>query len=949
VFGESRSYIMKKTQFIFLLASLFSLALTAQKYTITGIIIDSAGKPMEGSAVVLLNSADSSMVGFSRSKADGIFTIKNVPTGTAYTLRATFVGHDTYLQDIPKDYKGEKMDVGGIRMIPLSKMLDAATITGVRAPITFKGDTTEFNAASFKTDPNATAEDLLKKLPGVEVDKDGNVKAQGEGVTKIYVNGKKFFSNDPKIATQNLPAGAVDKVQLYDKKSDQAEFSGVDDGEREKVINFQLKDSHSQGTFGNITAGVGENERFNAKGALNRFSRNQQLSVLGMGNNINKQGFSMEDYMSYTGASQRMMGGGGRSTTMEIGGNNSSIPLDFGRNPGFNNTWAGGLNFNKTFSPKTELNASYFYNNSDKILDKITERQNFLPNRTYYTNSELNSKTLNDNHRISATLDHKIDSFNSIRFTNSTSLTENSAFTDSKTKTLNVAKLLENTGTRLNKTDGSGMSMQNSLLWRHRFAKRGRNLTTNFQYNLSDNKQEGNLNAVNEFYLPNGTSSALLRRVATIQTDNRLTERSNYGVTATYVEPLSRRTYLEFNYSYNRVNNDTEREVDTLRNGEKTRNTALSNIFNNDFTYNRGGIGLRYAKKELNVSGGVNYQHSLLRGQNVSKNEAIKPNPFKNFLPNLRFRYEFAQAHSASFDYDANVREPSIDQLQPIVDNSDPLNISVGNPELKPEYSNRIRMRYNKFNMASMSSFFANASINYTQNKIVYNQTIADNFVRTTKPENVKDATNASLFGQYSMPLNKQWRFSLGTNSSYNKYISLVNDAKNLTKTLTTGGNVRLDFRLRDSFDINLNARVSNNNTKYSLQSNLNRSFLTHDYELGFNWTMPYNFRIGSDFNYQFYSGQGFGANQSIPIWSASMSKYVLKNKRGEIKLSVFDILNKSTGFSRTADANYIQDETINSLRRYAMLSFTYAINPMFGGPGGRGGRGGSPMRIMMN
>ena len=937
---------MKKALFT-LLASIFSLALSAQKYSITGIVIDSAGKPMEGSAVVLLNSADSSMVGFSRSKADGVFLIRNVPTGTAYTLRATFIGHDTYLQDISKDFKNDKMDVGGIHMTPLSKMLDAALITGARAPITFKGDTTEFNAASFKTQPNATAEELLKKLPGVEVDKDGNVKAQGESVTKIFVNGKKFFSNDPKIATQNLPAGAIDKVQVYDKKSDQAEFSGVDDGEREKVINFQLKDSHSQGTFGNITAGVGENERFNGKGALNRFSRNQQLSVLGMGNNINKQGFSMEDYMGYTGAAQRMAGGG--RVTMEVNGNDNAVPLDFGRNPGFNTTWAGGLNFNKTFNPKTELNTSYFYNNSNKILDKITDRQNFLPNRTYFTNSSSNSIILNDNHRISVTLDQKIDSFNSIRFINTTSITENQNFTNSTTTTSNAAKLLENTGTRDNKTNGSGMNLQNSLLWRHRFAKRGRTMTSNFQYNLSDNKRDGKLDATNDYYGTGSGTSTLLKHDATLQNDNRLTERSNYGVTVNYVEPLAKRTYLEFNYSYNRVNNDTEREVDTLRNGEKTRNTSLSNIFNNDFTYHRGGVGLRYAKKEINISGGVNYQYSLLEGLNVSKSETIKPNPFKNFLPNVRFRYEFAQAHSMSFDYDANVREPSIDQLQPIVDNSDPLNISEGNPNLKPEYSNRIRMRYNKFNMANMNSFFANASINYTQNKIVYNQTVSDRFVRTSKPVNVKDAFNAMLFGQYSLPLNKQWRVSLGNNTSYNKYISLVNSAENLTKTLTTSGNVRLDFRLRDSFEFNINARVANNNTKYSLQSNLNRSFLSHDYEVGFNWTLPYNFRIGSDFNYQFYTGQNFGANQSIPIWSASMSKYLLKNKRGEIKLSVFDILNKSTGFSRTADANYIQDETITSLRRYAMLSFTYAINPMFGGMGGRGQRGAPMMRVMMN
>jgi Outer membrane protein beta-barrel family/Carboxypeptidase regulatory-like domain len=937
---------MKKTLLIFL-ASVLSLALSAQKYSITGIVIDSGGKPMEGSAVVLLNSADSSMVGFSRSKADGTILIRNVPTGTAYTLRATFVGYDTYLQDIPKDFKGDKMDVGGIRMTPLSKMLDAATITGVRAPITFKGDTTEFNAASFKTQPNASAEDLLKKLPGVEVDKDGNVKAQGESVTKVYVNGKKFFSNDPKIATQNLPAGAVEKVQVYDKKSDQAEFSGVDDGEREKVINFQLKDSHSQGTFGNVTVGAGENERFNGKGALNRFSRNEQFSVLGMGNNINKQGFSMEDYMSYTGAAQKMAGGG--RVTMEVNGNDNAVPLDFGRNPGFNTTWAGGANYNKTFSPKTELNGSYFYNQSDKILDKETNRQNFLPNRTYTTNSISNSKTLNDNHRISLTLDQKIDSFNSLRFINTTSFTENNALTNSKTKTLNALNLLENAGKRINKTDGTGMNLQNSLLWRHRFAKKGRTMTTNFQYNLGNNKRNGNLDAVNEYYNTLGGISSLLRSDATIQTDNRTTERSNYGVTVNFVEPLAKRTYLEFNYSYNRVNNDTERDVDTLRNGEKTRNTALSNVFNNDFTYHRGGIGLRYAKKEINISGGVNYQYSILQGLNVTKGIETKPNPFKNLLPTFRFRYEFAQAHSMSFDYDANVREPSIDQLQPIVDNSDPLNISIGNPDLKPEYSNRIRMRYNKFNMSNMNSFFANASLNYTQNKIVYEQTVSPNFVRITRPVNVKDGLNAMLFGQYSLPLNKQWRISIGDNSSYNRNISLVNSTENMTKTLNTTGNLRLDYRLRDSFDFGINARLGYSNTQYSLQSNLNRSYLTHNYEATFNWTLPYNFHIGSEFDYLFYTGQNFGANQSIPIWSASMSKFLLKNKRGEIKLSVFDILNRSTGFSRTADANYIQDEITRSLGRYVMLSFTYAINPMFGSQGGRGGRGGQMMRVMMN
>jgi outer membrane receptor protein involved in Fe transport len=942
---------MKKALF-----TLFTLCLTvsvmAQKFSINGVVIDSVGKPLDAASVVLLNSKDSSLVSFSRSKPDGTFLMRNVPTGTAYTMRITFVGYEPYLQDIAADFKGEKLDASGIRMTPISKMLDAALVTGIRAPITFKGDTTEFNAASFNAGPNATAEELLKKLPGVEVDKEGNVKAQGESVKQIYVNGKKFFSNDPKVATQNLPAGAVDKVQVYDKKSDQAEFSGVDDGEREKVINFQLKDSYNKGTFGNITGGVGKDmkpdnngdARYNVKGALNRFSRNQQLSVLGMGNNINKQGFTMEDYMGYTGASQRMAGGG--SVNIQVDGNNSAIPLDFGRNPGFNNTWAGGVNFNKTFSPKTELNTSYFYNKSDKILDKITDRQNFLPNRTYSTNSISNQNTLNDNHRIQFTLDHKIDSFNSLRLTSTNSVTENRAFTFSDTKTLNATGLKENGGVRRNNTEGGGMNTQNSLLWRHRFDKKGRTMTANFNYNLSENNRDGILNAVNEFYGTGGGASTLLRRDSTIQNDNRDNERQNYGTSLTFVEPIARRTYLEMTYSYNKVDNNTIREVDTLRNGEKTRNINLSNIFENDFTYHRAGIGVRYAKKEINTVIGVNYQHSTLRGLNVSRNLETTPNPFKYFLPNVRFRYEFAQAHSASIDYDATIREPSIDQLQPIVENSDPLNISIGNPNLKPEYTHRVRARYNKFNMVNLSSFFANATFNYTLDKIVYEQSVSPNFVRTSRPVNVKDAVNAMTFMQFGVPLNKQFRLGVGNNTMYNKYISLVNLAENQTKSMTTTGNVRLDYRLRDTFEVNLNARVGYNNTKYSLQSNLNRSFLTHDYELGFNWTLPFNFRVQSDFNYQFYTGQTFGANQSIPIWSASMSKFILKNKRGEFKLSVFDILNKNTGFNRTADANYIQDEFTTSLGRYALLSFTYAINPMFGGPGGR--RGGERMMIRM-
>lgn len=932
---------MKKIT-ITLLANLLTLIIFAQKFTVTGVVVDSGGKPLESAACVLLNSSDSSLINFSRSNTEGVFKLKNIPFGTAYTLRITYVGDEPFLQDIPKDFKAETLNVGAIRMVSLSKMLDAALVTGQRNAVTFKNDTTEFDAAAFRVQPNATGEDLLKKLPGVEVDKDGNVKAQGEQVKQVFVNGKKFFSNDPKIATQNLPAGAIKKVQIFDKKSDQAEFSGVDDGQRDKTINFELKEEYSKGTFGNITAGAGTDNRYTLKGGINKFSKGQQLSVLGLGNNINKQGFSFEDYSSYTGMSQRMAGGG--AVRVEINGDNNSVPLDFGRNSGFTTTWAGGVNFNKQLTPKTEINANYFYNNSDKTSDKTTDRQNFLPNRTYYTNSQSNSKSLNDNHRLNLVLDHKLDSFNTLKLTSSFSITTNTSTSKSLTSTSNAAKLLENFGNRFNFTEGSGMNLNNTLLWRHRFQKKGRTLTANFNYNQGQSKQNNDLNAVNDFYDTDTGTSNLIRRDSTLQTDDRVNDRNNYGTSLTYTEPIAKRTFLEFTYSYKKTNNDADRKVDTIRNGEHYFNSTLSNVFNNDFIYHRGGINLRYTKKEINFSTGVQYQESLLRGLNVTKNTETKPNPFRNFLPTARFSYEFTSSQRIGLDYDTDVKEPSIDQLQPISDNSDPLNIYQGNPALNPEYNHRVRLRYNNFNQANMHSFFGNFNFNYTLDKIVNEQVVTRNFVRITRPVNVKDAFSTNGFVGYNFPINPKWRFSFNDNTSYNRSISLVNQAENITKRLTSSNNVRFDYRLRDSFDFSIGAKVSYNNTAYSLQSSLNRTYFTHEYEASFNITLPWNLRLVSDFNYQFYTGQNFGANQSIPIWNAAISKLLFKNKKGELKLAVLDILNKNTGFTRTTDANYIQDEFTASLRRYAMLSFTYAINPLMGA----GGRGGQRMMIRM-
>ncbi len=940
---------------------LISAHLSAQKLTITGVVADGDGKAMENATVLLLASSDSSLVSFGRTKPNGTFELRNVSLAANCFLKLTFVGYEPYFQDVLKDTKptnGSTLELGGIRMTPLSKLLNEAVVKAERDPVKINGDTTEFNASSFKVQPNATTEDLIKKLPGMEVDKNGNVKAQGEAVTQVLVNGKKFFGKDPKIALQNLPAGAVDKVKVYDKRSDQADFSGIDDGEREKTIDIQLKKDYSQGTFGNGTLGGGGVEgdvasRYLGKFAVNNFSKTQQLSFLGNGNNINQTGFSFEDYAGFTGASRQMASGGG----MRINSDNSNgVPLDMGGTKGFLKTFSGGVNYNKVFSKKTELNMSYFFNDQISNTRTLTDRENFLGGQSsFLSKTDANSLTENQNHRVNLTLDQKIDTFTSLKLTSNFSMTENTSDNEtfSENKRLGI---LQNKGNTLNNTEGGGMSAQNSLLLRRRFMKKGRTVSANVFFNYNQTANNGNLNAVNTFYR-NGIGTDSITK----QDDDRVNNRSNYGTTISFTEPLGKRQYLEANYSYNATVNAADRKVYRLINNESIFNTNLSNKYINDYIYQRTGLTYRINKKEWNFSTGLQYQHSDLNGDLITRDTLIKKS-YDFALPNVRFEFNPVQGKRATFSYETSVREPSISQLQPITDNSNPLYISAGNPNLKPEYNNRIRIGYNHFNQATFSAFFSNISFNYTNNKITNAQTTDTLFRRFSQPINVRNDVSANGFIGYNRPIVPQLlRFNARTNASYGRGISLINTSdnilnpkakansiENLTERTSVGLTLGLTLTVRDSFDLSVSGTVNHNNTSYSIQSANNQKYDVYDLETDANWRLPFGLKLFGSFTYNIIKGNSFGTSQGIPLLGAGISKYMLKQNRGELKFQMVDILNRNQGYSRSTDVNYIQEERVNSLGRYAMLSFTYAFNPMGGMFGGRGGNRGGGMRIMM-
>ncbi len=917
-------HFMKK---LFLLL-LISIPTFAQKITIKGTVQDSASKPMQYATVMLLSVKDSSLVNFARTNHTGAFELKNINSAN-YLFKITYIGHQPYLKLIvPAD--AILFDLSLIKLQPISKELAEITIKAEKAPVTIKGDTVEFNAGSFKVKQNGVVEDLLKKLPGVEVDKDGTVKAQGETVRRITVDGKEFFGRDPKMATKNLPADAIDKVQVYDKRSDQADFTGIDDGQRQKNINLTLKEDRKKGAFGNITAGAGLDERFAGKANVNRFNKDKQLSFLGMGNNVNQQGFSIEDYMNFTGDLQRMMSGRGGSVRLEINGDDGSVPMNFGQKPtGFMKNWAAGMNFNNPISKKSEINGSYFYNNLNQVSESDLNRQNFLQNGTFTSTKKSSQNNNNDNHRFNFTLDQKIDSLNSLKLTSYFNYNKTKNNTVSNSESFNEKMVLQNSGFRNYLGNSEGLSLNTNLLFRHKFRKKGRTFSSNLSFGLNNNNSDGDLLATNRYFL-----NDVLNRTDNILQDNiKVSDRMNYGVNASFTEPLGKKKYLEFNYAYLRTDYKSDAIVNDIKDNISTYNKLLSNKFESNFSYNRLGANIRFNKKKYNFSTGLNFQNAHLEGNLLLLDSKISKN-FQNVLPNLHFNYDFQQSQHLRFDYETNFQEPNITQLAPITDNRDPLNIYVGNPNLKPEYSHRLTTNYMSFNQLNFTSFFSSINLTYTTNKITDAQEISQLLVRTSTPINVKDdyALNGDLsYGFRIKPI--KLRIEISENVALSRGIGLVNNQENRTKGLRANTRLRLSYQ-QDNFDVSTEAKIGYNQTHYSVNAQQNQEYFNNNYSADLNWTIHKNLVFGSDFDYTIYKGLSNGYDQAIPLLGASLSTYFLKNRRGELKLSVNDLLNKNTGINRVAQLNYVQDERIRTLGRYFLLSFTYSlkgINPTQG------------------
>ena len=923
---------MKKTLLI-AISGLIWIAANAQKTgNIKGIVFDTIAKqPVAAATITVLQRSDSSLVTFTMTNSRGEFSLTNVGYGD-FRLLVTHVNYHNVNKFFTVNDANKSVDLANIEVSDKSKVLEEVVVMAEAPPVTLIGDTVQYNAGSFKTQPNAVVEDLLKKMPGIQVEKDGTVKAQGQTVNRVLVDGKEFFGNDPKIATKNLPADAVDKVQVYDKQSDMAQLTGFDDGQSEKTINLKLKKDKKKGVFGKANAGGGTNGRYQGKFNVNSFKGARQMSVIGMANNTNAEGFSFMDILNFSGGMNQLGGGNGGNININMSsGDPLAAAMGGGNNNAINTSWAGGANYNNIIGTKMEAQSNYFFSRYNPVTDQVLSRQYILPDSTYFYNQNSRTNNLSYTHRFNLTYDYLIDSLHSLKFTPTLSLQNATNNSISAYETLSEHLLRSNYGLSDNYAASDGYNFNGTLLFRKKFKRRGRTFSVSLGSTLKNSDGNGELESLNRFYNSQGF---LVKTDSINQHSFSESEVRGYNARAVYTEPIFKRSLLELSVSTNESRSVSDKiTYDYNSNSGKHDmiNPLLTNNYENIYGTTTAGIRLRTQKKKYNYSFGFTWQNADLKGTIKSGvKDSVISKTFYNLLPNARFQYNFTRFKNLQLDYRASTNQPSVSQLQPLPDISNPLNIRVGNPGLKQEFTHRINASYTGINPFRNKSFFWFSNYSFTNNRIV-NYDVVDSFGRKiTRPVNVDGVYNLNNDLSVGLPLRfikASLKFNTGV--GYSKTIQFINTVRNTIYNISVDPGIEISKSFSDKFDLTMSSGFTYNKAKYSLQSSLNNNYLTQDYGIDIGWQLPKNFYLSTDFRYTINSQRSEGFNAKVPLWNAAFSKLFLKYNRGEMKISVYDLLNENQSIVRNTNSNYIEDQNNRVLKRFFLLSFTYSLNKM--------------------
>lgn len=922
---------------------LFTISVNAKAQntlSIRGIVKNADGNIMPNASILLYYKGEKDTLK-TVSNEKGVFTFQRV-SPKKVTLSISYIGYRNFTNSYDLSKSSGEFDINDIVLNPGDNMLQEITLESNKVQI--KEDTVSYVVDSTMYRKNDNVEEVLKKLPGVQVDKDGTVTAQGKQVTKVKVNGKEFFGGDVTTATRELNADMVDRIQIIDDYGDQSAFTGIKDGDPSKTLNIQLKKDKNKGYFGTVTAGAGTEQRYLGSVSVNKFNNNQQISLIGNINNTNASTFNFGSFGG--GAVGSMIGGMVRSFGIGRGGGGVASALgNFGVNDGIATTKSIGLNYRDEWGPKVSAYGSYSFSDRRTSTIKDITQQNIFQNSSNTNIQHSDDYTINDNHRFSFNVEYKIDSFNYLKFT--------PTFSYNETETDNITdfSFLGNSGTKNN--DGStrqnsrstSPNLNGNLLYNHRFARRGRTLSVNMSAGKSNS--DGNIDYQNlsTYYLPNGQTLDTNLNQRILQNNKNY----NYGIRASYVEPLSKKRSLEFNYAFNNqfTGNDKETfDVNPVSGSEKYID-SLSNIFDNIYITNRFGINFRTNEKKYNYTVGIAVQPATIRSNSVTGKYAYSQN-LVNYYPVIRFAYNFSRSRSFNVNYNGNTSQPAYNQLQPVYDYSNPQYITIGNPNLKPEFTNTLSMRYNNFDFISGNVFFGNLSFSFTKDKIV-NNTLNRGFgVQETQYLNSDGFYTVFAFYNFSKPIqNRKFVFNLGGNVTYNNNVSFLNSEKNKGTNWIVGQRFATDIKIKKWLETTVGVNYSLNSNKYSLQKELNSDATGWTFSNSTRLFLPGNWKFNYELDKTINSGFASNVNTDPLIINATLEKGLFKKQNASIKLQAFDLLNQNTSVNRSVTGSAITDTRTNRLGRYFMLSFVFRLNKFSGQaqqgsmmmPGGGGGQ----------
>jgi predicted secreted protein len=915
-------------------------ALSAQNvttFTVRGVLTDSIERqPLDAANVVIMKATDSVYVAGSMSDEKGVFEIGKVPAGQ-YKVMISYLGYQSIMRPLSLSGTPRTVHIGGINLQKQDLQISEVVVSAKFNPIIVKKDTLEFNTSAYKVQESAVVEDLLKKLPGVEVDQDGAVTSGGQQITKVFVDGKQFFGDDPKVALKNLPANIVDKVQVVDRKSDQAQFTGIEDDDTEKVINLTLRPGNRDGMFGRAMVGYGTEDRYDTNGIISYFNGDTQLAALLSTNNTNNLNFTdfMGDVMSSMGGSGRRMGGGGGggggnrnggggTRTLNVGG----ISLTSGGG-GVSTSTSGGANVNYRFGEKLKVGANYFFNMVDRETDQFSNRVNFLADSSFIYNQTQLQDRKSQNHRINLELDYTINENNSLLFRPNVNIGAGSATSDYDYETLTPSGLALNSGMTQSNSENHSLSTSGTLLWRHKFAKVGRTFSVNLNYGYSDNKANGeNFQKNNSF---DAADIWVTDTVNQLYTNNN--HGYNYSIRASYIEPVGNNRFLEFSYQYSRNNTKSEKQTydyNRVTHAYDILDTVYSSRYENIYVNHQANIRFNTRRDKYSYTLGVGMQPSSLTSITWPNDDHLTQNVL-NFSPTANFTYGVSRQNMLRFDYRGTTQQPSIQQLQPVADNTDPLYEQKGNPDLKPAFRHSLTATYNNFNPDNFRTFLMSLSLNTTNNSIVNSSAYDETGKQIVKPVNVNGVYNINASVTMNLPIPKtKFSFSNTLSGNYGNSINYSNELENSTRNTGVNEMLRLTYR-NDWLELGGSYRLGYNRANYSLQDKATTDYFNHRLGGELFLNLPWSIILSSSINYNFYRGYGDSYNRDMTLWSADISKQLFKNKRGTIKLNIYDILKENKSYTRTTTDNYVEDVRSNILGQFVMLSFMYRFNS-FGG-----------------